>query len=817
MSWVALWERARTDAAIGIRALRTNVGFTLTVVLSLALAIGAASSAFSVVDAIRFRALPFADADRLVLIAEVPENGDCGASCNVAFVTYQRTLANRAFRTFTSVAAHVSGIKSLTTNGESEPVLGTLATDNLFPMLAATPMRGRPFTTEDNTLGAAPVVILSYDLWATRFGENPSVIGERIQLSDTRYTVVGIMPRGFDFESGSRFWLPAVPSLDPSTRPSIRAVTVLGHLAPGATIEQARAELAGVSLSLSEGRDSKATVPLTLTALPLRTRYTAATQGYDLIFFSVVLAVVLIACANLTNLLLARGLDQRREFAVRAALGAEPRRLAAHVLAQHGMLAVAGTLLGLLFARAFLGIVRSVGVLNSYRPTAMDYRIDSHAAAFAALISAMAIAVMSIVPLRLVLAADPQDVLREATSSGAGGRGGTRVQRTFVAAQVAFAVPLLIAAGLTVRSAVRVASVDVGFDPVGLLQTSPSFPHDWRVKETYVGATQRIESVLRAIPGVVEVATRAANPLGSARAPAEITLAGDATPLPRGLAPSNVLAVDSSYFSTLRIALVHGRVFGAEDREQSNPVAVVNQWAATHWWKGADPIGAKLRIDTLPGQSITVTIVGVVHDNRASSGILVAEGRPELYRPITQAPSAFPTFYVRTSAAPAPLIRAINTQLGPIVLNRPVSTTLAVDALGRQLSGVATTARQILAFAIVGLLLAVVGVYGVLSYSVKRRSRELGIRRALGATASGVYRLVLRDALVVVSPGIVVALFAAVTLGRFMTPLLHGVSPTDALTFGAIVGTVLATSILSALAPALRAARVSPLTAIRNG
>lgn len=811
-------DSLRRDAGIALRTLRASPGFAATVVLSLALAIGASASAFSVVDAVRFRALPFADADRLITIAEVPVHSTCTTACSLSFVTYQTLLARRTFRTLSAITAHVSGLKALTVNGESEPVLGTLASDNLFSLLRAAPIRGRAFTPEDNALGAPPVTILSYDLWATHFGQDAAVIGTPIQLSDTKYTVIGVMPPGFDFESGSRFWLPAVPSLDPSTRPSIRTVTVIGHLAPGATIDQARAELAGITLSAQDARPAaQGSVALELQAQPLRDRYTAATQGYDLIFFAVVFCVVLIACANLTNLLLARGLDQRREFAVRAALGAEPRQLARHVVVQHALLAIAGTIAGLAFATAFLGVVRSLTVLNSFRPSGMEYRVDGHVAAFAAVVAVLATVMMSVVPVRLVLRTNAQDALRENASSAAGGERGTRIQKVFVAAQVACAVTLLISAGLTVRTALRLARVDLGFDAARLVQTTPSLPHDWRVKEKYLPATARIEDVLRRIPGVAFTTTRATNPLGSSRALAAITIPGDAAPLAKSLVPNNVLAVDSAYFHTMGIPMLRGRAFGPEDRDASAPVAIVNQWAATHWWSGRDPIGAQVRIDSLPGQSITVTVVGVVADNRAGGGgLLLANDGPELYRPYPQAPSAFPTFFVRTQSAPAPALRPIGAQLGEIVLHRPVSTTIVSESVHKQLDGVETTARQILAFAAVGLLLAVIGVYGVLSYSVNRRTRELGIRRALGASAPSVYRLIVRDALLVATPGVVIGVAAALYTGRFIAPLLHGTPVNDVATFASIIVVVLVTAVASAIVPAIRAARVSPLTAIRG-
>jgi len=422
---------------------------------------------------------------------------------------------------------------------------------------------------------------------------------------------------------------------------------------------------------------------------------------------------------------------------------------------------------------------------------------------------------MSIVPVRLVLGADAQDALRE--NAATGNERASRLQRVFVAAQVAFAVMLLISAGLAVRTVMYLARVQVGFDPEHVVQATPSLPHDWRVKEKYLPAIVRIQDALRALPGTRSIAMRSSNALGSARAPATLTIVGDASAIPASSAPNTVLAVDSGYFNTLRVAVKRGRAFSAEDREASTPVAMINEWAASHWFAGRDPIGARLQIDSLPGASAIVTIVGIVKDNRAGrGGLLLADEGPELYRPFAQSPSAFPTFFVRLDGPIAPVLRSMRAELGEIVLGRPVSTTTMSDAIARQLDGARTTARQILAFSMVGLMLALIGVYAVLSYSVKRRTRELGIRRALGATASGVYGLIVRDALVVAVPGVLLGAAGALYTARFVAPLLHGTSAYDAVTFLAIAALVLATAVLAAMVPALRAARISPLTAIRT-
>jgi putative ABC transport system permease protein len=792
----------------------------------LALAIGASAAAFSVVDAIRFRALPFADADRLVLIAEVPDlrqrpgtstGAGCRAACDVAFTTYQQVLRTRSFQTLTAITAHASGIKALTIRGEVEPVLGTVASQNLFSVLRAAPIRGRVFSTDDDQLGAPPVTVLSHELWSTRFGADPAIIGTRVQLSDTRYTVVGIMPPNFDFESGSRFWLPAIPNLDPSTRPSIRSVTIIGHLAAGATVEQARAELAGVDPGALEGGTAAGSPRVQLTALPLRDRYSAATQHHDVIFFGVVLCVMLIACANLTNLLFARTLDQRREFVVRAALGAEPWRLARHVLAEQVILTTARAALGVAFAKAFLAAIRSLPTLDTFRPSGMDYRVDARVVAFAFAVAIVAAFVASFAPIRLVLGSKAHDALRENPSSASSGVGSTRTQGIFAIAQMAFAVTLLIAAGLVAKTAWHLSRVELGFKADRLMQATPSLPHDWRVKEKYLPVIAQIQLALPNVPGVAALGTRATVVLGSARTPAEMTLVGRGAALPRADVPPSALAIDSGYFSAVGVPIVRGRNFTSQDVEESTPVAIVNEWAAAHWWAGRDPIGTQLRIDTLPGRGTVVTIVGVVRDNKAAKGnLLLAVDGPELYRPLLQLPSAFPSFFIRFTGGAASVTRPIRTKLSEIVPNRPLSSVVVASAVERQLRGARTTALQILSFAAIGLVLAIVGVGGVLSFNVNRRLREIGIRRALGATAAGVWSLILRDAARLTLSGILIGIAGALVVCRSMTSLLTGTTPNDPLTYVVVSLAVMLTALIAAALPGRRASRVLPLTAIRE-
>jgi putative ABC transport system permease protein len=425
---------------------------------------------------------------------------------------------------------------------------------------------------------------------------------------------------------------------------------------------------------------------------------------------------------------------------------------------------------------------------------------------------------VSVLPIGLVMGSDPYQALR-ATGAGANsGARGSQAQRAFVVAEIACAAMLLIAAGLGLKTARRLAQVDLGFDSGHLVQGSPSLPHGWRVKETFVPVTRRIIGALAAISGVDEsVGVRAAVPLGPSGGAPDITLAGQATPLPSTLVPTDAVVVNPGYFRTLRIPVVQGRSFSERDREETVPVAIVNEWAATHWWPGRDPVGELIRVDTLPGKSVTLTIVGVARDNKAAqANLLLSSEGPELYRPYEQSPSAFPTFFVRASGTASTVIRPLSQLLSQMVPERPVSTQIVSDQIGRQLETVRTNALQILAFAATGLLLALVGIYGVLSYAVNRRMREFGIRRALGATGGEVRALVVRDAVQLTILGLLIGSGGAVFAERLVVRSLYGTSPTDPAVYLTIAAVVMAATVVSSLMPALRAARVSPTIALQG-
>ena len=801
-----------------LRSLLRSPGFLITAVGSLAIAIAASVASFSVIDAVRLRALPFIDADRLVVIGETPtgpgseSTPPCRGGCNVSYETFAQVLRTRQFRSVDVVAASTGGGKSLNRNGEAILVNGGVISPNVFGLLGVKPVIGRGFTEEDDRLGVPLTTVLSHQLWETQFGKDPGVIGTDVKLSDSHYIIVGVMPPGFRFESNTDFWLPVVPTLDPSTRPSIRSVSVFARLAPGRTIADVRAELANVEPAVAGGAGKGQKTKLVVD--PLRERYASSTKSHDLIFGAIVACLLALACANLANLVLTRTLNRQREFAIRSALGAGAGRLARVLLAQNAIVVAAAAVLGIGMAWSALGMLSSLPALTSLRPDGMEYRIDARVLGFATVVAVLAATLVSIIPARLVVGRDVHHLLRVSAATGAGDRA-RWAQQLFVVGQVACATVLLVGAGLMARTVWHFAQVDLGFTANRLVTGTPSFPHPWRVPEKYMPVTERIVAELGQLPGAASVGLRATNPLPRRDGRAGIMLEGSAEPLPAGLVPNGAFSVNPDYFATLGVRIVNGRAFNERDRKESVPVAIVNEWAARRWWPDRDAIGQTVRVDT-GGGALAITIVGVVANSKAARpNLLLDEDGPELYRPFEQAPSAFPSFFVAASSRPEPLLRPVSVLLARLVTDRPVFSRLVSETVAQQLGGVRTNALQILAFAVMGLLLAVIGVYGVLSFDVSRRTREIGIRSALGASRGRIAANTLTDAAKLTAIGVVVGLLVSLFATRLIGTLLYTTSPRDPMVYAGVVACIALVSLVAAYLPARRAVRVDPIVALK--
>jgi len=806
------------ELRFALRSLLRSPGFLITAVGSLAIAIGASVAAFSVIDAVRLRALPFPGADRLVIIGETPTGPGtegtpaCRGGCSVSYETFAQVLRTRPFRSVDAIAATTGGAKSLTRNGEAILVNGGVVSPNVFDLLGVKPVIGRGFTAEDDQLGVPLTTVLSHQLWETQFGKDPGVIGTDVKLSDSHYIVIGVMPPGFRFEINSDFWLPVVPTLDPSTRPSIRTITVFARLAPGRTIADLRAELANVEPAVAAGAGKAQKTKLV--ADPLRERYASSTQSHDVIFGAIVACLLALACANLANLVLTRTLNRQREFAIRSALGAGASRLARVLLVQNAVIVAAATVLGVGIAWSALGVLGSLPALTSLRPDGMEYRIDARVLGFATLVAVLAAVLVSIIPARLVVGRDVHHLLRVSAAAGSGDRA-RWAQRLFVVGQVACATVLLVGAGLMARTVWHFAQVDLGFKVSRLVTGTPSFPHPWRVPEKYMPVTERILTELRELPGAASVGLRAYNPLPRRDGRANITLEGSAESLPAGLAPTGALSVSPDYFATVGVPVISGRAFTDRDRKESVPVAIVNEWAARRWWPDRDAIGQTVRVDT-GGGMLAVTVVGVVANSKAARpNLLLDEDGPELYRPFEQSPSAFPSFFIAAASRPEALLRPVSMLLARLVPDRPVFSTLVSETVTQQLGGVRTNAMQILAFAVMGLLLAVIGVYGVLSFEVSRRTREIGIRSALGASRARIAGNTLTDAARLTAIGVVVGVVVSVFATRLIGSLLYTTSPRDPVVYVGVVGCIALVSLVAAYLPARRAVKVDPIVALR--
>jgi len=814
------------DLGIAARSLRRSPGFLIAAVISLGLAIGAAIAGFGVLDAVRFRALPFPNADRLVLISEVPAAG-CPNVCDVNYKTLALMRAH-TFSTIDALTAFTGGNKSLGTGIDQVNVTSAIVSGSIFDMLGVRPELGRTFSADEDKLGAPATMVISHVIWASYFNSDPAVIGKTFSLSDEPFTVIGVMPPGFDFESGMQVWLAASRYLDPRTGTSLRSVNVLARLRPGATAAQLAGELRTLEAAANEGRPAKNRT--TFSVGPLRDRYVNATRGNDVVFAAIVLAILAIGCANVASLVLVRAMRHTRTLAVRSALGATRGVLVRYLFLENVVLCVAGLVIGIALAALALKGLQSVAPLQSAtRVSGMEYRLDVRALGFAVLLTSLVATVLSLAPVRLFIGTDIQKTLREAAATTTVSRGGHRVQQGFVIVQTACAVALLIATGLMVKTIARLSSITLGYDARHVTSVIAVPVHSSRSEEKYLPAADRILADVAAIPGVEASALRMQVPFAVGRRTTGVTVVRgdleDATmtldagrEIDQTLQPRNAFGINGDYFEAMDIPLVAGRTFSSSDDASAPAVAIINEWAAKRWWPNENAIGRTFTIDTAPGVRAVVTVVGVVKDNLAAQpSILLAKAGPEVYRPFKQSHFWVVNYYARSHGTTGRLLEDMKkTVMRDLVSDgQPRGNLLAAQVDG-QLQTVRTNATEIAGFAVVGLLLAITGLYGVLSYVVQQRTREIGIRGVLGAGRGRILGMVLSQAMALSLTGVVVGIAAAVGSMRLMQGLLYGTPTRDLAVYAAVSAIALLVTLAASLIPAARAARVDPVIALRG-
>jgi predicted permease len=798
------------DVCYALRQFARRPGFTAIAVLSLAIGIGGNSLIYGLVDGFVLHPFPYPDPDRLVAVGlTFPKFS--------ANTTYVETMSPaeyadiRRSRAFSSVAAFDLGNRNISGGDVPERVFTGLLLDDPFPVLGMPAALGRGFTREELGPGGARVAIISHRLWQSRFGGDPDILKRAIRIGGEAASIVGVMPRGL-LLIGTDLWIPWGGDALRMPR-NVRQFTALARLAPGITLQQANAELAAIAGAVDQAERArfKEYEGWRLTATPWASALLQETRPAAFMLLGAVAFVLLIACANLTNLFLARSTSRQRELAVRLALGAGRGRLARHLLTESLLLALAGAASGLLLA--YFGLKASAAVIPT-QLAMLDLRaaVNGRVLLWSLALAAAAGLLVGILPALQAARTDPHESLKSDGRAG-GGRAGSRVRQVLVVTEIALSVVLLLGAGLLIRSFLNVQRLDPGFDPKGVLTMRLTLPPE-RYPEDAAGAFfDRLVDRIAALPGVRAVSAASQFPSVGAL---ETQFTLERGQPPGGTLPTALLTVATpSHFETLRVPLRAGRTFSPADRLDAPPVVLVNQAFAARYLPGSDPIGQRLTIGSPDRPRPYAAIVGVVGDFR--NGSATQPARPEIYMPVRQQTAWNQLFLlIRGDAAAASLLPSVRAAVVSLDPEQPVyavqtlEEAIAVRSFQQRVSTILLGA-----FAVVALLLAAVGIYGVMSYSVSARTQEMGVRLAVGAQRRDVMWLVFGQVLRLSALGLAIGIGLLLAAGQALGQMLFGVQPADPLTIAAVAGTLGGVALIAAWAPAFRASRVDPIEALR--
>ena len=807
------------DVSYAVRALLKRPGFTLVAVFLIALGIGATTAIFSVVDSVLLRPLNFNDSDQLMTIGEIDrQKGSAVTELSFPNLSDVQQQSN----SFEGIAAYHSASYVMEFNGVPSRVTGTTVSSNLFSLLRAKTAQGRAFLPQEDSPGADITMVVSQGFWQHHF-PGQALAGQSVRIDSTPYTIVGVMPADFQFpDEKTEFWVAlgsegTMAGMDSYYRNrSVHFLHAIGRLKPGVTQSQAAAELATIFAGIQQqhpGEDPGHSVRV----ISLRASVVGDTKSALLVLFGAVGFVLLIACANVANLLLARAAARRREIAIRVALGAGRWHLVRQSLTESLLLSASGGALGLLLA--IWAIHWLVPHLPDRFPRASEISVNVAVLGFVCVSSLLTGVFFGLVPAMQSAKTDVNDALKAGGKGDDAGRG--RARRVLVIAEVALSLMLLLGAGLMLKSFWRLAHVDPGFVPDNLLTMNVSLPNTKYPPGSQVVANffGQLQERLAGFPGVESVSAISRLPVSGIAPRGELIIEG--RPFPQGEAPPvGFRRILPNYFRTMGILVLQGRDFDNRDGSRGQPdVIIINRKLAERFWPNGDALGKRIRLgagERMPGAvEPWLTIIGVVGDVRDTG--LDAEPDLVTYEPHAKRAWTVMTLVVRTHGDPASVEPALHDELRkaePQIMFERVSTmaSLIHDSIAPQRMNLALLA----AFAAAALLLAVVGVYGVISYLVTLRIREIGIRMALGAQVHDVFRLVVGQGARLVVTGVAIGLVGSFGLTRLLTKLLYGVSPTDPLTFVAVPLFLAAAALVACLVPAARAAKVDPVIAIRR-
>lgn len=794
------------DVRYGVRSLLKRPGFTAVALLTLALGIGANSAMFSAVNAVLLRPLPFPESEQIVSFDGInPAKGITESNMSVPdFADWKNQ--NQVFE---RMAGFVAGGSLLVSGDETERVRGTGVSADFFPLFRTNAMKGRTLGPDDSQKGREPVVVLSHGLWQRRFGADQNVVGTTLSVDGKNTIVVGVMPPGFDYPAQSELWVP-FPIDAAAERRDNRYLSVVTRLKQGVSLPQAQAEMDTINLRLAQAyneTNSGWNVRLT----NLRERLVGEMRSPLLVLLGAVAFVLLIACANVANLLLARATARQKEIAVRTALGASRWRIVRQLLTESVLLSIVGGAIGLWLSIWLTKLLIALSPPNT--PRFDEIAPDTRVLAFTLALTVITGLVFGLAPALQVSRPDLNEGLKEGLRSGASGHR-NRLRSLLMVSEIALSFMLLVGAGLLIKSFIRLRDVSAGFNPDQVLAVRVSLPFaKYPQGEPRVQLLHQAVERLSLLPGVQSAGAVLSLPLGGDTFNVGRGYIREGRPAtPEEADGAAYLVATPDYFRTLQIPVVSGRAFTAQDTERTPKVLIVNETMARHLWPGESPIGRRITI--WRDEEFPREIVGVVGDTKPS---LDADPGQQMYVPYAQDSGwTGMSLVIRTNGDPTNIAAAMRNEMRSLDKGIPVFNVRTMnDVLDTSVAPRRTPMLLLSAFAAIALLLAMIGIYGVTAYYVTQRTQEIGIRMALGAQMSDVLKLVLRSGMVLALIGIGAGLVGAFALTRLITTLLFGVNPTDVFTFVSVSLCLLVTALIACYLPARRATKVDPLIALR--
>ena len=800
------------DLRYAFRLLGKSPGFTAIAVLTLALGIGANTAIFTVVNAVLLRPLGFRDPSRVVLVAEK-------SAYPTVSTSYENYIDWRdQSHSFDSLEATRGATITLTGAGEPERLNVRMATAPLFPLLGVNAILGRTFLAEEDHAGGSPVVVLGYGVWQRRFGGSHDILGKSITLDSRPYTVVGVLPRGFELLQPADVFLPFTPWAKtlPDDRNWHPGIFAIGRLKAGISREQARTEMVGITKRLEEQYPIYNT-GTSADVVDLQEQLVKGVRPALLLLLGAVAAVLLIACVNVANLLLARAASRGREVAIRTSMGASRWRVTRQLITESLLLSLAGGALGLLFAWASLGPLLRLSATSV--PAVFAVGLDRRVLFFTLLVSLVTGLLFGIVPALRTAKLDLRETLNEGSRGSTAGPGHHRIRGALVAAEIAMAMLLLVGAGLLLRSFSRLQDVPPGFQADHLLVADlPLSLTAYAKPEQRFEFFDRVVGRAKSLPGVRSAGAASFLPVSGGGGLLHFNIAGRPPKSPHDYTATGYRTITPNYFETLGMPLEQGRFFTAADTEKAPAVVVINAAMARTYFPGENPLGKRLQVGATPEPDVPwMEVVGVVGDVRQG---LDLDPKAEMYLPYRQADQILPVFQLsivlRTATDPMLQASALRNALAEIDPNQPLVKVRTME------ENMATTVAQprfrtwlIGIFAALALVLAAVGVYGVMSYTVTQRTSEIGIRVTLGAQPEDVFRIVVGEGLRLALAGVGVGILAALALTRLLQSFLYGVSAYDPLTFAGVAVILTIVAVAASFFPARRATLVDPLVALR--